>query len=64
LQLCTGFAVGYLVYQIGTLVTEGTVGNGFLPGLIAVIVMAVILMYLCVKAERNLKKEYALSGKK
>ena len=62
LQLGTGYAVGYLVYQIGTLITTGTVGAGFVPGLIAVAVFAAILVYLCRKADKDLKNEYALSG--
>jgi len=64
LQLGVGFTIGFLVYQIGTLITAGTVGAGFLPGLIAVIVMVAIVVFLCINAEKSLKKEYALSGKK
>ncbi len=46
LQLGVGFTVGYLVYQIGTLITTGAVGAGFVPGLIAVTVMVIIVMTL------------------
>ena len=63
LQLGTGFTVGYLVYQIGTLCTTGTLGEGFFPGLAVVVVMAAVIAYLIVKANQSLKKEYALSGK-
>ncbi len=49
LQLGVGFTVGFLAYQIGTLVSTGTVGAGFIPGLIAVAVFAAICVYLCVK---------------
>ena len=52
LQLGTGFTVGYLVYQIGTLITTGAVGTGFLPGLVAVAAMAGFIGYLCVKGEK------------
>ena len=62
LQLGTGYTVGFLVYQIGTLVTTGALGAGFLPGLVAVLVFAGILVHLCMKTERDLKQEYALSG--
>ena len=62
LQMGTGYAVGYLVYQIGTLVTTGSVGAGFVPGLIAVGAFAAVLVYLCLKADKDLKREYALSG--
>ena len=33
LQLGTGYTVGFLVYQIGTLITTGSIGAGFVPGL-------------------------------
>ena len=64
LQLGTGYTVGFLVYQIGTLITTGAVGAGFVPGLIAVIVFAAILTWLCLKADKDLKQEYALNGVK
>ena len=63
LQFATGYTVAYLVYQIGTLITEGTVGTGFLPGLFAVVTIVAIVTYLIKKADRSLQKEYALSGK-
>ena len=40
LQLCVGFTVGFLVYQVGTVITTGAVGGGFIPGLIVVLGMA------------------------
>ena len=64
LQLGTGYTVAFLVYQIGTVITTGAVGAGFVPGLIAVAVIAAIFIYLCINAEKKLKAEYALSGKK
>jgi ferrous iron transport protein B len=53
LQFATGFTVSFLTYQFGTLITEGTFGAGFLPGLIALAVIAGILTYLCVNAGRK-----------
>ncbi len=64
LQLCTGFSVGFLVYQIGTLITTGALGAGFLGGLIFVAAFAAVLVWLCVRSDNKLKAEYALSGKK
>lgn len=64
LQLGTGFTVGFLVYQIGTLITEGTFGKGFVPGLIAVLVIAAIVVYMCINADKKVKKEYELKGNK
>ena len=51
LQLATGFTVAFLVYQGGTLITEGTLGKGFVPGLAAVAVFAGIIGWLCAKAD-------------
>ena len=62
LQLGTGYTVGFLVYQIGTLITTGSIGAGFVPGLIAVIAFAAVLAWLCLKADKDLKQEYALNG--
>ena len=64
LQLGVGYTIGFLVYQIGTLITTRTLGAGFVGGLIAVTVMAAIVVYLCLNADKKLKAEYALSGKK
>lgn len=64
LQLGTGYTVGFLVYQIGTLITTGSLGVGFAPGLAAVLVFAGVLVHLCMKSEKDLKREYALSGVK
>ena len=64
LQLGTGFTVGYLVYQIGTLVTTKTFGTGFVPGLIAVAIFVVILAMLCINGEQKAKKAQAERAKK
>lgn len=64
LQLATGYIVAYLVYQIGTLITEGTVGTGFFPGLIAVAVMLGIIIYLMVNSDKKLKADYDLHADK
>ncbi len=63
-QLSTGFTVGYLVYQAGTLITTGSFGAGFLPGLIAVLVFAAILVILSARATKKVKAEQALKAKK
>ena len=61
LQLATGFTVGFLVFQIGTLITTGSFGAGFIGGLVAVLVFAAVVAFLIVKANRQLDTEYALS---
>ena len=55
LQLGTGFTVGFLVYQIGTLITTGSVGAGFLGGLIVVLAFVAILMALIIKNKKKIE---------
>ena len=62
LQLSVGYTVGYLVYQIGTLITTGSFGAGFIPGLIAVAAIVAYIVYLISKADRNLAREYKLKA--
>ena len=71
LQLATGYSIGYLVYTIGTLIVDlankqpislnigATIGGG-----IFVVLFAAVLVVLSVRADKKLKSEYALSGKK
>ena len=58
LQLGTGYTVAFFVYQIGTLITTGALGTGFVPGLIFVAAMAAYVVYLIKKADRELDAEY------
>ena len=60
LQLGTGFTIGFLVYQIGTLITTGSVGAGFVPGLVAVLVMAGIVAALIHKTNTEFSVNYEL----
>jgi len=53
LQLSVGYTLGFAVYQVGTLITTGSFGPGFIGGLIAVAAMAAIIIVLCVRAERK-----------
>ena len=53
LQFATGYTVAFLVYQIGTLVTTGTLGAGFLPGLLVVAVIVGVIVYLCKESDRK-----------
>ena len=62
LQLATGYTVGFMVYQIGTLVTTGAWGAGFAGGLAFVICFAVVLTALCIRGDRSAKKECAVRG--
>lgn len=60
LQLATGYTVAFFVYQIGTLVTTGSLGSGFIPGLIVVAVFAAILVVLIQRKEKVFSAEYRL----
>ena len=64
LQLATGYSIGFLVYQIGTYITTGILGAGFLGGACFVAVFAAVLIYLCAKADQKTKAELAHSGKR
>ena len=52
LQMATGYTIAFLVYQIGTLITPGTVGTGFLPGALVVAAFAAVTVMLCGKADK------------
>ncbi len=60
LQLGTGYTIGFLVYQIGTLITTGRFGAGFVPGLIAVLVMVTIVVAMIARTNKKFKDNYAL----
>ncbi len=64
LQLGVGYTLGFVTYQVGTLLTTGAVGAGFYGGLIAVLVMAAIVTFLCINAGKTAKTEYALIDRK
>ncbi len=60
LQFAVGYIVSFAVYQIGTIITEGSFGNGFVPGVIAVAVMIGIIIFLMVKPKKETEKEKVL----
>ena len=60
LQLATGYTVAFLVYQIGTLITTGALGTAFVPGLIAVLVFAAVIVWRIHKSDKEFAVEYSL----
>ena len=58
LQLGMGFTVGYLVYTIGTLITDASALNvyGAIGGGVAVLVMVGLVVFACVKASKKVAK--------
>lgn len=64
LQLATGYAVAFAVYQIGTLITTGSLGAAFVPGFIAVIIFALIILWRIRKSDKEFASEYSLHSVK
>ena len=60
LQLCVGYTVAFLVNQVGTLVTEGHLAAGFLPGLIAILVMVCCVIAISRKIRAHFDEQYQL----
>ena len=61
LQFATGYVVSFVVYQVGTLITTGAVGAGFVPGLIAVLTIVAVIFGLIKRTETKFAAEYKLS---
>lgn len=64
LQLATGYAVAFAVYQIGTLITTGSLGAAFVPGFIAIIIFALIILWRIRKSDKEFASEYSLHSVK
>lgn len=60
LQFGTGYIMAYLVYQIGTLVTTGAVGAGFVPGLIVVSAIVFMTVAVSIRNRRRFSEKYSL----
>ena len=52
-QFATGYTVSFLTYQIGTFITTGNVGTGFIPGLIIVSSIIAVIIYLMKNGDKN-----------
>ena len=63
LQIGVGFTVGTLVYQIGTFITTGALGKGFLLGVVFIALFVGVVTYLIRKTEKELALKKA-AGKK
>ena len=55
LQLATGYTVAFLVYQIGTLITTGSLGEGFFGGLLILLGIVIAITYLASSANKKAK---------
>ena len=65
LQLCVGFTVGYLVYTIGTAITDAALLNvpAAIIGGAAVALFATVLAALILRTRRQLRAEQALKAR-
>ncbi|MBE6806542.1 MAG: ferrous iron transporter B [Ruminococcaceae bacterium] len=59
MQMGVGYTVAFLVYQIGTLITTGHMGAGFIPGLIVVLALAALVVFLCLRAGHKARMKTA-----
>ena len=63
LQLGTGYTVAFLVYHIGSVITGVGIGNGFVPGLIAILCMVAIVIFIAKRSRKEFDEEYELHSK-
>ena len=59
-QLGMGFSVGFIVYQVGTLVTTGQLGVGFIGGLIAIAAFAAVIWQIGAANQKQIALTYQL----
>lgn len=63
LQFASGYILAFLVYQIGTFITTGSVGQGFVPGLVVVLAIVAYIVCIIVKNNKKFDEEYSLDNK-
>ena len=59
-QFATGYTISFLTYQIGTFITTGAVGVGFIPGAVAVAAIAGVIIYLMKKGSEKKVNEISV----
>ena len=60
-------ALQYIIINFSGMMLQSTIntqGKDFVPGLVAVLVIAAIVVYMCINADKKVKKEYELKGTK
>ncbi len=62
LQFGIAYVLSFFVYQGGTLISESKVGEGFVPGLIAVVAIIAFTSFLAIRSNQKTKKEYELKS--
>ena len=61
-QFGMGYTVAFATYQIGTFVTTGALGSGFIPGLIAVAALSGCVVYFMRKGDAKAQKKVSVSA--
>ena len=59
LQFAIAYTLSFFVYQGGTILTESTVGEGFVAGLVAVLAIIAVVVVLAIRSNAKTKREYA-----
>ena len=58
LQFSIAYVLSFLVYQVGTVISTGTVGEGFIPGLAAVAGIIAAVAGLAIRSNAKAKRRY------
>lgn len=61
-QFGMGYVVAFITFQIGTLITTGAFGSGFIPGIIVVAALIGYVVYLVRKGDEKAQRKLALSA--
>lgn len=61
-QFGMGYVVSFITYQVGTLITTGALGSGFIPGLIVVTVIISYVVYLMKKGDEKAQSKISISA--
>jgi len=61
-QFGMGYTVAFITYQVGTLITTGALGTGFIPGLIAVMIIVGCVIHLMRKGDEKVKNKVGLNA--
>ncbi|NQZ52337.1 MAG: ferrous iron transporter B, partial [Moritella sp.] len=59
-QCGMGYVAAFLTYQIGTLITTGALGQGFIYGLVVTLILVGTLLYFMYKGDRKAEQKLNL----
>jgi ferrous iron transport protein B len=64
LQFSIAYVMSFLIYQLGTLFTEGKLGSAFVPGLIFVVAIISAVVFLGISSNAKAMQENAAKKNK